>query len=284
MLVRIKDALVEAKTRLAGASASAGLDADVLIQHCLGKDAGWVIAHGDEPLCSKENNRFMECVERRLKGEPVAYIIGQKEFWSLNLALNRSVLIPRPETEHLVEQALRRIPATGTPRVLDLGTGSGAVALAIAQERPLARVTATDISSDILEVAADNAVRLGVRNVQFMLSDWFDGLNGCTFDVIVSNPPYVADADPCLREPEIGYEPLKALRAGPRGLDALSVIAAGVKTCLDPSGWLLVEHGCGQEHEVTSLLGRYALTAIACYPDHAGRPRVTECRAASRPT
>ena len=281
-MVSIKQALIEAKSRLAGSSASPGLDADLLMQNCLGKSLGWILTHGDEPLRVRDEQHFRRCVERRHRGEPLAYITGYKEFWSLELALNPTVLIPRPETEHLVEHALAKIPATGTLHILDLGTGSGAVDLAIAKERPRCRITASDVSRAILRIATDNAERLGIGNIEFTLSDWFDGLAGHTFDVIVANPPYVADDDACLRQPGLKFEPLQALQAGAKGLDALSVIAAKASAHLKPNGWLLIEHGCDQRHEVASIFATNDWEDIVCHFDHAGLPRITECRAVPR--
>lgn len=239
------------------------------------------MAHGNALLPVQAGYRFRSCVERRRAGEPVAYIIGRKEFWSLNLLMSPAVLIPRPETEHLVEHALEKIPPSAACQILELGTGSGAVALAIAKERPRCQVTATDISPAILRLAAENAERLEARNVQFTLSDWFAALSGQTFDIIVSNPPYVADDNPCLRETSLAFEPVQALRAGPEGLNALSSIAANARCHLRQSGWLLVEHGHDQQLEVASMLKTNGFGDIICHVDYAGQPRVTACRTAS---
>lgn len=282
-MTSIKEALTEAKTRLAGASASANLDAEVLMQHCLGNNLGWLITRGDEPLGEEDSQRFNAYVERRQKGEPVAYITGYKEFWSLYLRVNEAVLIPRPETEHLVEHALKHIPESGAWQILDLATGSGAVAIAIAKERPRSRITATDISPISLRVAAENANGLGIHNTRFILSDWFAALNGQTFDLIVCNPPYVTDDDPCLGKSELKFEPVLALQAGQLGLDALSMIGAQAQTHLQRNGWLLVEHGCDQQQQVASIFKTNGFEDITCHLDYASKPRITECRAASRP-
>lgn len=277
----IRKALTHAKSLLETTSSTAALDANVLLQHCVGKDPAWVISRADEQLNRRHDRCFTEYVERRQCGEPIAYITGWKEFWSLALTVNEKVLIPRPETEHLVERALARIPQDKRQQVVDLGTGSGAIALAIAKERPLCDITATDVSVEALEVAAANADRLGIRNVRFSLGDWFDALGGRVFDLIVCNPPYVADDDPGLQMGNLAHEPVQALRAGPEGLNALSVITALVRKYLRHNGWLVLEHGATQTEQVGQLLSRAGLEQITCYRDYAGHPRVTESRVSS---
>ena len=279
-MVSIKRELHQAKARLAGLGSNASLDAEVLMQHCLGKNLSWIMTQGEEAMGAGDSRRFSQYIERRLRGEPVAYITGCKEFWSLAIKVNRTVLIPRPETEHLVEQALHHVPKSGAWRILDLGTGSGAVAIAIAKERPQAVVTATDISSAALRLASDNARRLGVNSIRFLRSDWFSALGEQTFDVIVCNPPYIAEDDPCLNEPDLSFEPVSALKAGPQGLDALSVIGATARAHLKQNAWLMVEHSHDQRQAVASILETNGFKDAACYQDYAKRYRVTECRAA----
>ena len=274
----IRTALANARNQLEDASSSADLDVRVLLQHCLDKDLAWVMSRADEQLAEPYDKCFNEYIHRRRQGEPVAYITGRKEFWSLVLAVNEDVLIPRPETEHLVECALANLPADEHRRVADLGTGSGAVGLAIAKERPRCEIIATDISPVALTVAAANADRLEVHNILFCLSDWFDALVEYTFDLIVCNPPYVAENDPCFRTGDLAHEPVQALCAGPDGLDALSVITATAHRYLRHNGWLVLEHGATQAEPVEQLLLKAGFEQITCHRDYAGLPRVTEGR------
>jgi release factor glutamine methyltransferase len=196
------------------------LDAQVLLAHVVGKDRAWLVAHGADALAREQWAAFMALARRRQDGEPVAYLTGAREFWGLRLRVTPEVLIPRPETETLVELALARLPIDRDLRVLDLGTGSGAIALAIAHERPRTRVLATDVSSDALDVARDNANALGLRNVEFLKSDWYDRVtlewHGGAFDLIASNPPYIAAADPHLDQGDVRFEPRTRVDAGRR--------------------------------------------------------------------
>lgn len=274
--ISIKHALTHARQALSGTSPSPEPDARALLQHCLHREQAWLITHADSALSEAEERRYMDCIVRRQRGEPVAYITGCKEFWSLDLMVTRQVLIPRPETEHLVEHALRHIPAEASWRIADLGTGSGAVALAIAAERPGCEVLATDVSAEALNVGTANAEHLGVNNLRFELSDWFEQLTGRRFHMIVSNPPYIPDSDPCLID--LAFEPAAALRAGPDGLDALALIGTHAGHNLEPGGWLIVEHGCDQQEAVEKIFHDNGFEHIICHHDHAGLPRVTECR------
>ena len=274
----IRTALANARNQLEDASSSADLDARVLLQHCLDKDLAWVMSRADEQLADPHDKCFNEYIQRRRLGEPIAYITGRKEFWSLILAVNNDVLIPRPETEHLVERALAHLSTVGHRQVVDLGTGSGAVGLAIAKERPRCEIIATDISPAALAVASANAQRLEVQNVRFCLSDWFNALTGNTFDLIVCNPPYVAENDACFRTGDLAHEPVQALCAGPDGLVALSVITATARRYLRHDGWLVLEHGATQAAPVEHLLRKAGFGQITCYRDYAGLPRVTEGR------
>ncbi len=193
------------------------LDAQVLLAHVVGQDRAWLVAHRGDAIAREQLDAFLALARRRREGEPVAYLTGRREFWGLPLVVSPAVLIPRPETETLVELALARLPEDRNVRVLDLGTGSGAIALAIAHERPRATVLATDVAAEALDVARDNARRLGLANIEFVLSDWYAGLaqlsTGGAFDVIVSNPPYVDAADPHLREGDVRFEPARCAYA-----------------------------------------------------------------------
>lgn len=257
------------------------VDAQVLLAHALGRDRAWLIAHAGDPLSRDDADRFVALARRRREGEPVAYLTGWREFWGLRLAVDPSVLIPRPETETLVEIALARLPADRASRVLDLGTGSGAIALAIARERPQALVVATDRSQAALAIAGANAQRLGIANVAFAQADWYEGLpSGASagFDLIASNPPYVAAGDAHLREGDLPFEPIGALAAGDDGLDALRVIVAGAPARLATGGWLAVEHGYDQSDAVQRLFAAAGLEGIVRARDLAGIPRVVAGR------
>jgi release factor glutamine methyltransferase len=262
--------------------AQAGLapvDAQALLGHVLGRDRAWLAAHPTDPLHATDVETFFRLARRRRDGEPVAYLTGEREFRSLSLAITPAVLVPRPETEALVECALRKLPADRPLRVLDLGTGSGAIALAIAHERPRACVIATDCSDAALDVARKNAERLGLSNVEFVRADWYDGMPAMEgFDLIASNPPYVAEGDPHLREGDLRFEPAGALMSGADGLNALRVIVDGAHERLSPGAWLVVEHGYDQAAAVGALLRRAGLAELESLRDLAGIPRVAAGR------
>jgi release factor glutamine methyltransferase len=209
---------------------------------------------------------------------PVAQLVGQRQFWSFSLAVSRATLVPRPETEILVERALAHLPADSSARVADLGTGTGAVALAIARERPGCQVTAVDLSKRALAVARRNARTLGLASVGFRQGDWYGALPPGRYDLLVSNPPYVATTEWDDTDPELQFEPRMALLAGREGLDALRTLIRGGGQRLAPGGWLVVEHGFRQDEAVRRLFRQAGFAAIATTPDLAGRPRVTEGR------
>ena len=261
------------------ALAQAGLeppDARMLLAHVLGADRTWLIAHATDPLAATDIERFFALARRRRDGEPVAYLTGQREFWGLALAVDRSVLIPRSETETLVECALARLPLDRPVRVLDLGTGSGAIAIAIARERPQADIWATDQSQAALAIARTNAERMKLANVRWLQSDWYRDLPDREerFDLIASNPPYVAANDPHLREGDLRFEPPAALVAGSDGLDALRIIIAGARERLAAGGSLVVEHGYDQAEPVLSLLREAGFSELESRRDLAGIPRI----------
>ena len=250
------------------------VDAQALLAHVLGCARTWLVAHNDDPLPRLQADAFFALAKRRRAGEPVAYLTGTREFWGLSLRVTPDVLIPRPETETLVELVLEWLPRDGAPRVLDLGTGSGAIALAIAAERPHARVIATDASAAALAVARDNAARLALANVEFGHADWYDGVPGGPFDLIVSNPPYVAAGDPHLSVGDLRYEPAGALASGVDGLAALRTIIGGAPMRLAAGGALAVEHGYNQSPAVQDLLREAGFSRITVRRDLAGIPRV----------
>lgn len=249
-------------------------DARALLAHATGRDRAWLLAHAGDALERGPADAFFALAKRRREGEPVAYLTGRREFWGLDLAVSPAVLIPRPETEALVEAAVARLP-TGRPlRVLDLGTGSGAIALAIARERPQAQVLATDSSAEALEVAMANAKRLGIANVAFLRADWYAGVPDGPFDAIVSNPPYVAEDDAHLGEGDLPFEPKLALVAGSDGLTALKTVVFGARDRLVPGGSLVVEHGYNQSETVRALFRAAGFAEILALRDLAGIPRV----------
>lgn len=253
-------------------SGSARLDAELLLGKILGLSRSGLIARGNERVAADCARAYAGLIDRRLHGAPVAYLTGTREFWSLPLLVTPAVLVPRPETEVLVELALQRLPRDLPAAVLDLGTGSGAIALAIASERPLSRITAVDISAPALKVAMQNSRDLGFH-IDWRLGSWFAPVRGERFDMIVANPPYIAAADPALAS--LAAEPQIALCDGPTGLEALSAIAAGAPAYLNERGWLLLEHGSDQAISVAELLTRHGFVSLGSHRDLSGKPRVT---------
>jgi release factor glutamine methyltransferase len=265
--VNLQDAL-----RDAAALGVARLDAQLLLLHVLQRpdgDRAWLIAHDGDPLAEDQARKFSELCARRAAGEPLAYLVGRKEFFGLPLQVDARVLVPRPDTETLVEWALAVLRGRKAPRVIDLGTGSGAIALAIQKARPDAQVEAVDRSASALEVARSNAQRLALP-VQFREADWLDGAAG-RYDLIASNPPYVAAGDPHL--PELRHEPESALVAGADGLDDIRRIVAAAPAKLAPGGWLLLEHGWDQAEAVRRLLQAAGLAEATSRKDLAGIAR-----------
>lgn len=259
----------------------APIDAQVLLAHVVRADRAWLIAHPTDALAHSQAEQFFALARQRRDGEPVAYLTGWREFWGLSLAVDRSVLIPRPETETLVECALRRLPADRPLGVLELGTGSGAIALAIAYERPRTEVLATDRSAAALVVARKNAERMKLANVRWLQSDWYADLptGGARFELIASNPPYVAERDAHLREGDVRFEPRTALCAGVDGLDALRIIIRGARERLVEGGALVVEHGYDQAEAVRDLMLGAGFSDVESLRDLAGIPRVAAARA-----
>jgi release factor glutamine methyltransferase len=256
-------------------SVGARLEAQYLLQHALQKPRAWLLAHADEPVDADRYAAYAALLQRRLGGEPVAYILGEREFYGLNFKVTPATLIPRPETELLVELALERLAPDAACRLLDLGAGSGAIALSIAHARPKIEVVAVDASAAALQVARENAARLGIANVSFLHGDWYAPLADQCFQFIVSNPPYVAAGDPHLHQGDLRFEPGSALASGADGLDDIRRIAAGVRAHLAPCGWLLLEHGYDQGEAVREILQRAGLMAVFTAPDLAGIDRVS---------
>lgn len=269
--------LAEALARAVGvlsASDSPRADAEILLCHVLGKPRSYLFAWPEKALSADERASFEALVERRVAGEPVAYLLGSRGFFGLDLAVSPAVLIPRPETELLVEATLARLPA-GPCAVADFGTGSGAIALAIAHARPDAEVTAVDASPEALAVARANASQLGLANVRFLQGSWCEALAEERFDAIASNPPYIREDDPHLAQGDVRFEPAMALASGPDGLDAIRAIIACAPAYLQPGGWLLFEHGYDQAGDVAALMSRAGFAAVESLEDLQGHGRVT---------
>lgn len=250
-------------------------DAELLLTHVLQKSRAWTYAHASDSIDEESASVFRTLVARRKSGEPIAYLTGHREFWSLDLAVAPAVLIPRPETEMLVETALQHVPQNIQMEIADLGTGSGAVALAIARERPLASVLATDASAPALDVARGNAIRNGIANVDFALGNWCAALGDRRFDVIVSNPPYIAENDPHLRAGDLRFEPAAALASGKDGLDAIRRIVHDAPTHIKRRGFLLLEHGYDQGEAVRDLLRARGFADVFTAHDLESRDRVS---------
>ena len=252
---------------------TARLDAEVLLAFVLRKDRAWLITHIHDALDDEAGRVFEATIRRRALREPLQYVTGRQEFWGLEFTVTRDVLIPRPETECLVDIVLERMPAAEPARVLELGTGSGAIALALAGARPDWRITATDISQAALEVARENARRCSAR-VEFLQSDWFDAIEPGRFDLIVSNPPYVMAADGHLQLGDVRFEPRLALVGGASGMECIETIATRARDRIRSGGWLILEHGYDQGERCLALFHRLGYTEIDDVADLAGVARV----------
>jgi release factor glutamine methyltransferase len=268
------DALLRAGAARLSTS-EARFEAEQLLLQALGRERAWLFAHGSDPVDAVVQATFSTLLERRIAGEPLAYITGRRGFWTLDLQVTPATLIPRADTERLVELALERLPAGRALQVADLGTGSGAIALAIASERPQAQVLATDASADALAVAQANAQSHALVNVDFAHGDWFTPLAGRRFDLIASNPPYIEAGDAHLQQGGLRFEPAAALASGADGLDDIRRIVAQAGAHLLPGGWLLLEHGFDQGQAVRALQLQAGFTEVQTARDLEGRDRVT---------
>ena len=273
----IKTALTSAATLLV--TDEAMLEAQLLLKHVLNVNRAWLISHESDTLQPNNHEAYRALINRRVNGEPIAYILGVREFYGLSLKVTPATLIPRPDTETLVDATLAKIPLQKNLNICDLGTGSGAIALAIAKHRPQAHVTALDASQDALDIAIENAENLKIPNVDFVLSDWFSALgrknNPQKFDVIVSNPPYIEANDAHLSLGDLRFEPRSALASGADGLDAIRHIIKNAPSHLNPHGWLMLEHGYHQASKVAALLKQAGFSDISHAKDLSGIERVT---------
>ncbi len=268
-------ALEAAVAKLALKSTSARLDAEVLLGHALGKNRAFLRAWPETRLDTSQIDRFLELIEARKNEMPIAYLCGYKEFWSGDFKVSPDVLIPRPETELLVEMALEIIPVGRLMSVLELGTGSGVIAVSFAMERPELSILATDISPAALEIARENANQHRVGAIRFLKSNWFEAIPKAKYDLLVSNPPYLASDDPHLSRGDLVFEPDIALKSGPSGLEALELIADQAREWLSPDGHLLLEHGFQQASGLSRMLHRFGYRDITTYPDLKDHPRAT---------
>ena len=284
MLRTIQEALLQDAARLTEALAitpsSARIEIQCLLQQVLNVPRAWLLAHSEHYPNETEQIRYHELLQRRLRGEPVAYLLGEREFFGLMFNVTPATLIPRPETELLVELVLPRIPQQGLCRVLDLGTGSGAIALALAHARPDVEVLGCDASTTALVVARANAQQLAIANAAFIHSDWFEAFTAQKFNIIVSNPPYIAAGDPHLARGDVRFEPISALLSGGDGLHDIRHIAAHAPDYLEPGGWLLLEHGYDQAAQVRELLQQAGFDVVFSACDLAGIERVSGGRIA----
>lgn len=272
----LQDWLRHAGRRLdAGGSESPHLDAQILLGHILRQPRSYLIAHGEQTLSPDQLDQAESLLSQRLEGQPIAHLIGRREFWSRELEVSPDTLIPRPDTEITLELALEKIPTDAPWSLLDLGTGTGALALMLALERPACEITATDISAQALAVAERNRQRLGVENVCFLQGDWFAPLADIRFQLIVSNPPYIPEADPHLTQGDVRFEPRQALAAGPAGLDDLKKLIEQAPSHLHEGGWLVLEHGFDQAEIVGNLLKSHGFENLDCMNDLAGHSRAS---------
>lgn len=278
--MRIIELLSEARSSLKGTEVN--LEAELLMDAICGISHSQQFSHPEKELTGVQVKQFRSALQRRLSGEPIAHIIGSRGFWDMELRITADVLIPRPDTECLVEQALARIPVDADWQVADLGTGSGAIAIALARERPECEITATDISTSALLIAEENARMLGSENIKFASGMWTQPLQSGDYDMIVSNPPYIRADDLHLEQGDLPAEPIISLVSGEDGLQAIRQIIVDCQENLKPGGWLLLEHGFDQAAEVAKRMLRAGLNEITTYQDYGGNDRVTAGRKAGK--
>lgn len=274
----IAQAIKEATQTLSETSDSARLDTEVLLCHALNCAATHLIAWPEKLLDDKQTQAFNQLIEQRRAGAPVAYLTGSREFWSLDFKVTPATLIPRPETETLVEFVLDKFSDQKKLKLIDLGTGSGAIAIAIASEKPDWEIIATDISTEALSIAAENAHNHQITNIKLVESNWFEQLDQQCFDLIISNPPYIAEQDKHLSQGDVRFEPLSALASGETGMDDIKYITAQSKEYLTPNGWLVFEHGYDQKQQVYDCFHDNNFHKIIQLTDLSGQARITAGR------
>ncbi|MBK8817094.1 MAG: peptide chain release factor N(5)-glutamine methyltransferase [Methylococcaceae bacterium] len=271
----LKTALTEAVSLLKNITDTPVLDAEVLLLNVLDKNRSYLRTWSEQELTPEQHAAYHALISNRKSGQPIAYLTGKREFWSRDFNVTPDVLIPRPETELLIELSLAILPANQSSRILDLGTGSGIIAVTLAAERPRAQVSAADISPNALQVAIDNAKLHHVENIQFYVSNWCENLPHGEFDLILSNPPYIAEDDEHLQQGDLCFEPKTALISPERGLKDIRIIAENSLKRLIPGGCLMVEHGYNQQEEILSLFHFFGYKNIKSHTDLSGQPRVT---------
>jgi len=276
-MITIKSAIEKAILTLSSTSPSPRIDAEVLMAHMLRKSRTYLYSHSDERLNSAQDHTYFQLIEQRYQGKPIAYLTGIKEFWSLPIKVNEHTLIPRPATEKLVEVTLELLKHKPSANILDLGTGSGAIALALAKERPDWNISAADISDSALEIARKNAKNLGFTGIRFYQSNWFNNIPKQRYHAILSNPPYIPENDPHLKQGDLRYEPKNALISGRDGLKDIKEICNLSDSYLLVGGFLLIEHGYHQKNEIKSIMKQSGFTEIQCWQDCEGIDRVTGC-------
>lgn len=271
----IQTLLAAAAQQLATTSETALLDAEVLLCHCLNKNRSFLRAWPEHQPTVEQAKHFLALIEQRQQGMPVAYLTGIREFWSRSFSVSPDVLIPRPDSELLIELSLERLPSDRSCKIIDLGTGSGILAITLAAERPSATVIATDISAAALSMAQQNAKQLNTDNVRFLLSHWFDTVADTDFDLIISNPPYIADNDPHLGQGDVRFEPKTALISDEQGLKDIRLLAEQARRHLKHNGHLLIEHGYNQQAQVQAIFKNFNYRQVTTHNDLSGNPRVT---------
>lgn len=251
------------------------IDAEILLCNVLKVNKAYLYTYPEQILTQDQQHKYQNLIAMRTQGIPVAYLVGHKEFWSLKLMVSEATLIPRADTELLVEKTLEKLKNKNSAKILELGTGSGAIAIAIAKMRPDLHITACDICEDALAIARNNAKLLAISNINFVLSDWFTNIITNRFDAIISNPPYIAECDPHLSQGDVKFEPLKALISGHDGLESLKHIIATCKKFLAANGFIIIEHGYNQREEVNKLLKLHDFKNITCWQDLGGNDRAS---------
>lgn len=279
-MAKLQNLAACASNRLQQAShlepAEARIEVRVLLCHALGNiNHAWLIAHGNEPVTDTLRQTFEALLARRIAGEPIAHILGLREFYGREFQVTPATLIPRPDTEILIETALEKIPANQPCRILDLGTGTGAIGITLALERPYCQIVIVDFSNEALAVAKDNIHHFAASNVTALHSDWYSAVKGQRFDLIASNPPYIETGDPHLQQGDLRFEPITALASGADGLDDIRTISSQAADHLNPGGWLMLEHGYQQGAAVRDILEQHGFTSIGTVTDLAEHDRVT---------